>query len=208
MTSHSLASRAGPAGLLLALLAGPAAAAGTDPDWPCVQVRNPEIAPVAVWGGPDLPEAAKEWWKDPDVANAVQTIAPRRTGMEEVQRNVDALAGSGGDTKLKMSALFLGTLERINTERNRIMAGLGRYARKQRAFADRIEKLGDQIEALKAGRPVEGLTIADLPKLQDEMQWDIRIFDERNQSLQYVCESPTLLEQRAFEIARMIAEKL
>lgn len=196
------------AALSAAALCPASAATSSDPEWPCVQVKNPQIAAAAIWGGPQIPEAAKEWWKDQDVANAVQTIAPRRTPMEEVEKTVAQIASSGGDKAVKMSALFLGTLERINAERSRIMGGLGRYARKQRAFADRIERIGDQIANLRAGKTVEGLTPADLPKLEEELKWDVRIFDERNQSLQYVCESPTLLEQRAFEIGRIIANQL
>ena len=38
--------------------------------------------------------------------------------------------------------------------------------------------------------------------------WDKRIFDERNQALHYVCETPVLLEQRLFEIARRIQARL
>ncbi|MEJ1160801.1 hypothetical protein [Prosthecomicrobium sp. N25] len=194
----------------LLVLAGTAAAAAasTDPDWPCVQVRNPQIAATAIWGGPEIPEAAKEWWTEPDVADAVRTIASRRIPIEEAEKIIDGIAKGEGDRTLRLSKLFVGMLERVNVERNRIMAGLGRYARKQRAFADRIEKVGDQIALLKAGKTVEGVTTADLPKLEEEMKWDIRVFDERNQSLTYVCESPGLLEQRAFELARLIAERM
>lgn len=195
--------------LAVGLLAAGAASAATsnDPEWPCVQMKNPQIAAAAIWGGPELPDASKEWWKDQDVANAVLAIASRRTPMEEVEKLVDKVAASGGDKAVKLSSLFLGMLERINIERNRIMGGLGRYARKQRAFADRIEVLGDQIALLRAGKAVEGVTAADRPKLEEELKWQSRVFEERNASLQYVCESPTLLEQRAFEIARIIANK-
>ena len=34
--------------------AGALAAAGEDPDWPCVQRLVPEIAPAAIWAGPPL----------------------------------------------------------------------------------------------------------------------------------------------------------
>ena len=34
--------------------AGALAAAGEDPDWPCVQRLVPEIAPAVIWAGPPL----------------------------------------------------------------------------------------------------------------------------------------------------------
>jgi hypothetical protein len=76
------------------------------------------------------------------------------------------------------------------------------------ALADRIEQDGDAIAKLRADKPVEGLTRDKLPDLEQQMTWDTRIFDERNQSLSYVCESPVQLEERAFNLARIIQERL
>jgi hypothetical protein len=41
--------------------------------------------------------------------------------------------------------------------------------------------------------------------LRQKLAWDTRIFRERSQSLTYVCETPVLLERRAFELARALA---
>ncbi len=64
----------------------------------------------------------------------------------------------------------------------------------------------------KEARSQEAKTGAPPPKAsadaETRLEWDKRIFDERSQSLTYVCETPTLLEQRAFEIARRIQQKL
>ena len=193
---------------LVAAAALPGAAASSDPDWPCIQVRNPQIAATAIWGGPELPEGAREWWTEQDVADAVRAIASRRTAMDEVEKIVARIAEAPGDRPMRLAKLFTGMLERINTERDRVMNGLVRYARKQRAYANRIEKVGDQIEAIKAGRKLADVRTEDLPKLEEELKWEVRIFDERSQSLTYVCETPGFLEQRAFDIARLIAEKI
>ena len=40
----------------------------------------------------------------------------------------------------------------------------------------------------------------------DRLTWETRIFDERVKSLTYVCEVPTLIEQRLYALARTIAE--
>jgi hypothetical protein len=183
-------------------------AAAADPDWPCIQVRNPEISATAIWGGPELKGEALDWTSDYKIANVVRSIASRRTPIEQAEKTIDAFAAGEGPKDLRLTRLFVGMLEVVNQERQRVMSGIVRYSRKQHALADRIEKVGDQINALKAGKPVEGVTQADLQKLEDELVWDRRVFDERNQALQYVCESPVNLEQRAFDLARMIQEKM
>ena len=51
-------------------------------------------------------------------------------------------------------------------------------------------------------------TSKELDELETRFSWDKRIFEERAQSLTYVCETPVLLEQRLYEIARAIQAKL
>src|SRR3546814_4158633 len=40
--------------------------------------------------------------------------------------------------------------------------------------------------------------------LTEQLNWSIRIFDEREKSMTYLCEQPVLLEQRAFALGRTI----
>ena len=42
--------------------------------------------------------------------------------------------------------------------------------------------------------------------VEEELDWRIRIFEERDRSLTYVCESPVLLERRAYALAQMILQ--
>jgi hypothetical protein len=44
--------------------------------------------------------------------------------------------------------------------------------------------------------------------LEEELDWSTRIFKDRQQSLTYVCETPVILEQRAFSLGRSIAALL
>ena len=41
-----------------------------------------------------------------------------------------------------------------------------------------------------------------------QLDWSTRIFQDRQQSLTYVCETPVILEQRAFALGRAIAAHL
>ena len=48
----------------------------------------------------------------------------------------------------------------------------------------------------------------DIENARQALLWDTRIFNERRESLTYVCEVPILIEQRAFGLARAIAGAL
>lgn len=64
---------------------------------------------------------------------------------------------------------------------------------------------------LSALRAKDGSSEAERAKareLDERLLWDIRVFDEREQSLSYVCESPVLLERRLFALARQIMSRL
>ena len=41
---------------------------------------------------------------------------------------------------------------------------------------------------------------------QDKLLWDIRVYNDRHQSATYVCEVPTLIEQRIGAIARAVQQ--
>jgi hypothetical protein len=44
--------------------------------------------------------------------------------------------------------------------------------------------------------------------MNDELTWSLRVFDERQRSLRFVCEVPVLIEQRLFALSRMIQSAL
>jgi len=101
----------------------------------------------------------------------------------------------------RTSLLFALVFERIDSERAELIGGIGRYAGKQEGLAERISKQGEELAKLEA-------KVDRLEEIADQVDWDTRIFDERQQSLIYVCETPILLEKRAFALARMMMNHL
>ncbi|MFD1301935.1 hypothetical protein [Methylobacterium marchantiae] len=181
-----------------------------DPDWPCVQRKVSTLSPGTVWTGPDL-EAAGPWGDDYEAASLAQKIASRRTELAEVDPLLDAFAAKAGDEKAKrLTRVFAGVFEVVNNERNRVIGGIARYAQGQRRMAERIRQEADQISSVKDSPSANDAR--EMPKEASELEtkfaWDRRIFQERSQSLSYVCEVPTLLEQRLGEVARKIQARL
>jgi hypothetical protein len=191
---------------LIALTVRHALAQNSTEDWPCVQRKVPTISAGAIWSGPDL-ASASPWSEDSEAAQLAQKLASRRVDLDEADRLIEEFAKSAGREKdTRLVRVFAGALELINAERDRILQGIQRYARGQRLLADRIREQSDKIGAVRdepAAQPSK-----DLTEVERQFAWDKRIFEERRRSLTYVCETPIILERRAFEIARRIQERL
>jgi hypothetical protein len=94
----------------------------------------------------------------------------------------------------------------VNAERSKILVGIKRYARKQAALADAIkQKSLEHADLADKPSPTEEEK-RKLADLEEQLTWNDRVYQERQQSLRYVCETPVLLEQRLFKIGRQISE--
>lgn len=194
--------------LALALgLAAPASAApADDPDWPCAQRKTGPISVAAVWAGPDLAEAGR-WDDDSEAAALARKLASRRTPIDEMDALIDDFAAkAGADKAARLTRVFAGAIDLINTERDRVISGVTRYARGQNKLAEKIRAEADKISDAEEDKEVSSPQA--LEEAQSGLKWDKRIFDERSRALTYVCETPVLLERRAFEIARKIQQRL
>jgi hypothetical protein len=185
---------------------GPHAADPADPDWPCQQRKVAAISAGQVWSGPPLEGVGESWREDPLVADLARRLAERRIDLEQAKSLVsDFAANSGPDRAERLTRLAAGMLTIINRDRASIIAGIERYAKRQRALAARIEQQSAELLAMPTETEDDRSRRADLQEVQD---WDERIFQEREHSLTYVCELPVELERRAFALGREIARYL
>jgi hypothetical protein len=184
--------------LLLTGLAGAARAADAqDPDWPCIQRLVPRISAAQVWAGPE--PGPKAGQGDLEVSRLASKLAARRTPMADTEKLVEDFAGAQATevANEKLTALFGRTLEVINRDRASIIAGIKRFSQRQQALAERIRETRAQLQQVSSSD-------TDNSELMELLNWDLRIFDEREKSLKYLCEQPVLLEQRAFALGRTI----
>ena len=195
------------AGTIVFYAGAAGAAASEDPDWPCVQRLMPELSPATVWGGPPINDARRAWRETPAVRGLVLRIADRRTALEDGEKAVAAFAGTlGAEKDAMLTLVFAGLFTTINQERSRLISGIKRYARGQRRLASRIRQLTADLGAAPADGTPEGA--ARRRQLRERQVWDTRIFEERERSLQALCEQPVLLEQRLFILARAIMAQM
>jgi hypothetical protein len=177
-------------------------AAAEDPDWPCVQRLVPEIAPGMIWAGPPL--AGLDGEPLPEVEALAGELAARRVPIEQAASEIDAFAAQlpAAQKSERLTRLFAATLAIINRDRGSIIGGIRKFARGQRALADRINARNEQLSGLAADR------LAERDALMAEQSWDLRVYEDRRSSLGYLCDQPVVLEQRAFALARAIAGRL
>jgi hypothetical protein len=128
--------------LLLAVAGSPELCFAADPrypDWPCAQVKVPDLSLAAVWAGPPLDDVADKWKNDAKVSALLPRLAARRTPLDEAQKAITGfLAGSTAE-KIEMGKLlFAGLFDTLNAQRSSVMSGLERVTRKQRQAADKI----------------------------------------------------------------------
>ncbi|MEM1383499.1 MAG: hypothetical protein AAGG06_07615 [Pseudomonadota bacterium] len=182
-----------------------------DPNWPCVQRKVLHLSVGQVWAGPLVPEDPKIWRDDAEIGPMVGTLAARRTPMGAVEAAVKEI-GADADAptrEAKLLALFAGIFQQIDRERARIVGGIGRFAVKQRDLAAKIDEQQQVLAKMRAETAEDDFDGLDrIEEMEDALFWDTRIYEDRQRSLTYVCESPVLLEKRAFAIGRLIQSAL
>jgi ABC-2 type transporter len=189
--------------VVLSVWAAPAfAAQGTDPDWPCIQPKVPTVSPAQFWNGPALtldPSAAVP----EDIQDLARDISKRRMPIDEAQAKIKTFAGTHANDKL--GQLFQAVFQELTGERAHMLSGISRYAHTQAEIAAAIRKESADVDALRAKPDVD---LAELDRRSGALTMQTRMFEERVQSLTYVCEVPTLIEQRLYALAKAIAAEM
>ncbi|MEF9601035.1 hypothetical protein O4J55_01415 [Paracoccus sp. PXZ] len=176
---------------------------GSDPDWPCVQRKQPHLSLGQMWSGPEPDEAARDLARTPEIAALADRLEQRRLPLPEAEAEIAEFAKSADNQKL--TALMVAIFDRIEPHRAALIAGIARYGHKQVDLAQRIEDHRAKMEQMqKAEAPDFDAIDAE----EERLDWDMRIFQDRQQALTYVCETPVILEQRVFALARAIAAGL
>ena len=193
-----------PLAVIAIMLAYPAGAAPQG-DWPCVQRKVPEITAAAIGAPPDLAQNATAWREDEQIAALVAELVARRLPVAEAEQKIVDFAARDDAANARLPLVLAGLLDRFNAERGAIIAGIERYGHKQKQLAERLREEMRAFDELRASTDADPLKVSET---SDRLIWDTRIFDERQQSLSYVCEVPVLIEQRLFALGRVVLREM
>jgi Spy/CpxP family protein refolding chaperone len=175
------------------------------PDWPCNQLKVPEISVAAVWAGPPIDDVRETWQNDPQIRDLVDRLAARRTPMEEAEKSIAQFIVGAAAKEDKAKRLFAGLFETLNTQRSQVMTGIERTTRKQKALAGKIRSDALELRTLQDAAEHDQ---AKVEELTNQVAWSTRVFEDRRKTINYVCEVPGLIERRLFTLARAIQQAM
>ncbi len=175
---------------------------GEDPDWPCQQRLVPTLTAAAYWNGP-LAETLGDWQADPEIADFVRRLAPRRVSTEDGLSEIAALARAlSGNRPRRLALIFHGLLEETDRERAALIQQLKQIGRRQRELADRVAQLAAELDAIPPD--AAGDASARRVDLQQRHDFTARNFEEIQRTIRYACELPVELDARLGAWARAL----
>ncbi|HWE16169.1 MAG TPA: hypothetical protein VG758_03145 [Hyphomicrobiaceae bacterium] len=180
-----------------------------NPDWPCIQHKVATLTSAQMWDGPPVDDV-KGWQDNEEIGKLIGTLSSRRVPMGEAAAAIEAYAAAQPQDKRDqaLKLLFAGLLSSVNSDRAVVMRGIERFQKRQKARAAEIERQGEAIRQLREKAAADATARIELAAAEDRYNWDVRVFTERQQALPLACEIPVLIEQRLFELAREIRQRM
>jgi hypothetical protein len=180
------------------------------PDWPCQQLKVPEISIASVWNGPPIDTVDTSKPADPKQAELVAHVAARRTPIEDARKLIaDYLVGTQDEKQQKAIRLFTALYSTLNAQRDQVMSGIERFSRKQKGAAEEIRAMAQKMrEAQDKDKDKANGDPAQSENLASQLAWQTRIFEDRRRSTSYICDVPVLIEKRLFDLGHAIQDDL
>lgn len=173
----------------------------SDPTWPCIQRKVERLSLGLMWPHP-VPETQPE---NADlraqIGELAGRLALRRLDLETLGPEVSAFAAANGGDPALLGLVFQSVFDSLSQRRSRIIGGIGDFSLGQIALTERIEAARIETRA-EMDKPNPDFDRVDA--LEEQLDWDQLIYSDRQKSIEYLCETPTLLERRLFEIAQLL----
>lgn len=189
--------------LLAAGLALPAQAADfADPSWPCVQRKVENLSLGLMWPDPVDPDSLPE---NASLRSAISELASvlslRRIEVAKLEPQVASFTAEHGGDEAVLGHVFAQTFNTLNKRRSRIINGIGDFSLGQIALSESIDTNRAEMDEILAKTEPD---FDRVDKLEEQIDWDQVIYTDRQRNIQYLCETPVLLERRLFSIAQML----
>jgi len=177
-----------------------------DPDWPCQQIKVPELSLAAVWSGPPVDTGDDQWKRNPIIAGMVEKLALRRQSIDQTLSLLhDFAQHAGPDRQAELLQLLTGLFTVLDTERDSVITGLDRFGVRQKQLAAEIRADNEKLRSLQAASAADAKAVQAMTQ---QVTWEVEVFQDRRQAIGYACDVPAKIEQRLFAIARQIQQEL
>ncbi len=172
----------------------------SDPTWPCIQRKVERLSLGLMWAEPKENITLSDPQKAA-IKELASALSLQRVDMENASQMVSDFTQAHGTERDLMQAVFSEVFDTISKRRTRIINGIGNVSTGQIALAERIDAARSEMDRLMdADEP----DYDKVDALEEQLDWDDRIYRERQQSVSYLCESPVLLEKRLFALANLL----
>ena len=176
----------------------------SDPTWPCVARKVESLSLGLMWPHP-VPEAdaITDEALRKDVADLAEALGLRRVELETLRPAVESFAEAHDGDPDALGLVFSRVFDSLSKRRSRIISGIGKFSLRQIALAEQIDSARLEMDTvLQASAP--DFDRADV--LEEQLDWDQLIYSDRQRSIQYLCETPQIIERRLFAIAQMLQQ--
>ena len=192
--------------LALALVAAPLQAADfSDPTWPCVQRKVENLSIGLMWTHP-LPDAPVS---DPGTRREIDTLAAklalRRLEVEALRPEIEAFAVRHDGSPEILSRVFADVFDTLATRRGKVVSGIEDFSLGQIELSDRIEAAHTEMARLM---DAEEPDYDRIDALEEQLDWDQLIYSDRQSTITYLCETPTLIEQRLYSLSQILRQQI
>jgi hypothetical protein len=180
----------------------------SSPDWPCVQRKVTTVSAAQVWDGPSI-DGLSDF--DPEIRDLTAVLQSRRVPIAEAEKAIKQFAASQPEAERdrRLTLLFASVHASMNTDRSFVVGQIEEFQRRQKARALELQREGQKLADKNLPATGDLLpTETQLSPEQQEYNWNARVFQERQQNLTLACEVPVLIEQRLYEIARLIRAEM
>jgi hypothetical protein len=150
-------------------------------------------------------EGLGDWRADPEIADLLRRLAPRRVSTQEGLSEIAAFVRTVSNHRSRRLALvFRGLLEETDRERAGLIEELKEIGRRQRELADLVARLAIELNAIPPD--ATGEAAAKRIDLQQRHDFTARNFEEIQRTIRYACETPVALDARLGAWARALQE--
>lgn len=174
----------------------------SDPTWPCVQRKVETLSLGLMWPLEIDPEhlAGKDELRT-DAMRLADRLSLRRIDVEDLREPVEQFTATHGGDPLLLGAVFQQVFDTLSKRRTRIIGGIGDFSLSQIGLAEKIDGARLEMDTLLAA---EDPDYDRIDALEEQIDWDQVIHSDRQKSIQYLCETPQLIEKRLFAIAQLL----
>ena len=175
-----------------------------DPEWPCIQRLIPEVSPAVMWPVPVEDNMRTQYRQDPLLRSLAEELGDIETFDEAHQQSISKFADgiAESEREFQLTLLASGIVDVSNRVRKDYISGIKRYTRQQIAISQQIEDTLNELSEL------EGQNTEAQQEVTETLRWHERVYDQRERSIQLLCEEPVELEQQLSEVLRYAAQYL